>query len=71
MTGSPLEGYFKTGWTGSGKSGDEIPLFGRIVAIADVYDALMSVRVYKEAWDETKLFGYLKRGREASLILIL
>lgn len=32
--------------------GKEIPLFARIVAIADVYDALSSKRVYKEAWDE-------------------
>ncbi len=30
--------------------GDRIPLFARIVAIADVFDALMSSRVYKEAW---------------------
>jgi HD-GYP domain-containing protein (c-di-GMP phosphodiesterase class II) len=35
-----------------GKKGHEIPLFGRIVAIADVYDALSSARIYKEAWDE-------------------
>lgn len=30
---------------------DEIPLFGRIVAVADVFDALISTRCYKEAWD--------------------
>jgi HD-GYP domain-containing protein (c-di-GMP phosphodiesterase class II) len=35
-----------------GKRAHEIPLFGRIVAIADVYDALSSDRIYKEAWDE-------------------
>jgi HD-GYP domain-containing protein (c-di-GMP phosphodiesterase class II) len=35
-----------------GKKGEEIPLAGRIVAIADVFDALCSRRVYKEPWDE-------------------
>lgn len=33
-----------------GLRGDTIPLFGRITAIADVFDALMSKRVYKTAW---------------------
>ncbi len=41
-------------WLGDGYpyglKGDDIPLNGRIMAIADVYDALISKRVYKEAW---------------------
>lgn len=34
-----------------GLSGAAIPLFGRIVAVADVFDALTSARPYKKAWD--------------------
>ncbi|MEN6467057.1 MAG: HD domain-containing phosphohydrolase [Syntrophaceae bacterium] len=42
------------------KKGDQIPLFGRIVAIADVYDALVTRRCYKDAWDDEKAFGILR-----------
>ncbi len=51
-------------WDGKGYprglAGENIPLAGRIVAIADVYDALMSKRVYKSAWDEEDVIKYLK-----------
>lgn len=45
-----------------GKKADEIPLFGRIVAIADVYDALASKRAYKEAWDEPDILKTMEQS---------
>ncbi len=40
----------------TGKKGDEIPLEARIVAVADVFDALTSERSYKDAWDNNKSY---------------
>jgi len=40
--------------------GEEIPLGGRIVAVADVYDALISKRVYKEPWDLSKVLDEIR-----------
>jgi HD-GYP domain-containing protein (c-di-GMP phosphodiesterase class II) len=42
-----------------GLLGNEIPIEARIVAVADVFDALTSVRPYKEAWSPGDAFGYL------------
>ena len=51
-------------WDGSGYplglSGGEIHIFGRITAIADVFDALGSNRVYKKAWELDRILDFFK-----------
>ena len=48
-----------------GMVGDAIPLEARIVAVADVFDALISPRPYKKAWEREAALAYLyvQRGR--------
>lgn len=53
-------------WDGSGYPdglvGEDIPLSGRIMALADVYDALRSKRPYKEAFTHEKSFRLIEEG---------
>ena len=58
--GTALPQYANADGTPRGKRGDEIPVFGRVVAIADVFDALSCRRVYKEAWDQGRVLETLK-----------
>jgi len=44
-----------------GLSGTQIPLEARIVAVADIFDALTSKRPYKEAWSNDKAFNLLQQ----------
>ena len=57
-------------WDGKGYprglKGEAIHIFGRITAVADVFDALGSDRSYKQAWDDQAIFDYFRaeRGRQ-------
>jgi len=54
-------------WDGSGYpdglKGEDIPLPARIVAVADVFDALTSERPYKRAWSADEAFEYVQANR--------
>ena len=47
----------------NGAAGAAIPQAGRIVAVADVFDALTSVRPYKAAWELSRALDFLQDGR--------
>jgi len=54
-------------WDGSGYPGglksDEIPIAARLMAVADVYDALISRRVYKDGFSDERATGIIVEGR--------
>ncbi|KIM09397.1 MAG: chemotaxis protein CheY [Sulfurovum sp. PC08-66] len=54
-------------WNGSGYPrglrGEEIHIYGRITALADVFDALGSERVYKKAWEDAAIFTLFREER--------
>ncbi|WEN13920.1 HD domain-containing protein [Rhodanobacter sp. AS-Z3] len=53
-------------WDGNGYprglSGENIPLAARIFSVVDVWDALITARVYKPAWPEPEVLGYLREA---------
>ena len=66
--GAKLAHYHHENWDGSGYpeglKGLEIPLEARIMAIADVVDALGSKRSYKEPWSNDKILKLIKAESE-------
>ena len=54
-------------WDGSGYprglKGENIHIYGRITALADVFDALGSDRCYKKAWDDDRIFKLFKEEK--------
>ncbi len=56
------EKYDGTGYP-QGLNGEDIHIYGRITAIADVFDALGSDRVYKKAWEDERIFDLFRSER--------
>jgi len=60
LTGRVFPGYANEQGGPRGKQGEEIPVFARVVAVADVYDSLSCRRAYREALKEDDVFHILK-----------
>ncbi len=58
VAGSHHEKYDGTGYPARLR-GEQIPLYARIVSVADVFDALCAARVYKPKWDPAKAREYI------------
>jgi HD-GYP domain-containing protein (c-di-GMP phosphodiesterase class II) len=65
------EMYDGTGYPNQLK-GEEIHIFGRIVALADVYDALSTDRSYKKSWEHEKILQYInnEKGKHFDPVLV-
>ncbi|VVS91194.1 hd-gyp domain [Desulfoluna spongiiphila] len=63
MTGAPCKGACQADGSSGTKAGESIPVFGRIVALADVFDALSSKRAYKESWKEKDVLAYIRNEK--------
>ena len=65
--GLDITRYHHEKWDGSGYlsqlKGEQIPLSARIMALADVYDALRSKRVYKSAFPHEEAVSIIQEGR--------
>ena len=59
IAGSHHERWDGTGYP-RGLAGEEIPLLGRVVAVADVFDALGQSRPYKKAWPLDRILAHIR-----------
>ena len=66
-----IAGYHHERWDGKGYprglAGEDIPLYGRIGAVADVFDALGTRRCYKDSWPPARIREYLIEQRGTQL----
>ena len=62
IAGEHHEKYDGSGYP-KGLVADEIHIYGRITALADVFDALGSDRVYKKAWEDERIFELIRNER--------